>query len=403
MTLTENGPLRHVVFSQSVGVRRGDQVFVPGYHNGNLRAYGALVPGTVAVMPENRNLDLTIATPLDGSLEPVVLEGFTARDLLSRSLAYVRARKTIRKLIERAEFVQIQYPGALTLMAGRAAVAARKPFYVDMHGSLHDPPGVKVSRPLRARLARRLYYRPAAKRLAGSARLLIAVSPHLHQTFPVSDAPRVVAPCTLVEAEAIRRRDDACAGTHLDLFVATRMIESKGIHHLLQAMRILLDESCDVRLKVAGVGDYLPKLRQLAAELDLESNAEFLGGVPAGEPLWNLYRQADIVVLPSLGHYEGTPRMIIEAWAAGAPVIATAVGGIPAMVNDERDGLIVAPGDAAALAAAVKRVHEDSDLRRRLVANAYDRAATMTFDARLSILRRALEEHLPGLLLENNG
>lgn len=401
-TISWNTPLHHVIFSQSIAAQREGHVVVPGYHNGNLRAYGTLVPGTVVVLAEDHRLASSIAVPLDESLTPLILPGFTVRDVFRRSVAYGRARKIIRRVVQSAEFVQVQYPGSFAFIAGTAAIAANKPLYVDMHGSLHDPPGVKSRRPLRTRLARTLYYHRAAQRLAHSARLLIAVSPHLHKMFPDSSAPKVVAPCTLIEAEAIYERDSACTKPRIDLFVATRMIESKGIHHLLRAVKMLVDESRDVCLKLAGIGDYLSKLKQLAAELRLESRVEFLGGVPADEQLWELYRHADIVVLPSLGHYEGTPRMIIEAWAAGTPVIATRVGGIPATVNDQKDGLLIPPGDVSALVAAIKRMHEDSQLRRRLVENAYDRVRTMTFDARVSVLRSAFREHLPGLLLENN-
>ena len=90
--------------------------------------------------------------------------------------------------------------------------------------------------------------------------------------------------------------------------------------------------------------------------------------------------------------------MIIEAWAAGAPVIATTVGGIPSMVRHEQDGLLVPPADVAAIVAAIKRVRDDKPLRRNLVANGYASVRDLTYERRVHILRCTLQQHLPGLI-----
>jgi len=390
--------LHHVIFAQGTAVQRGEQVLVPGYVNGHLRAFGALVPGTFVVLPEDENLSEDLTVSLDASLRPILLSGFTTRNLLKRTLAYRKARRHIHAIVARSRFIQIQFPGSFGMMAGRAAMAMNRTIYLDMHGSLFDPPDAKTPRPLRTQLSRRFYYFPTAERLAKSAKLLVAVSEHLHRTFPPNNAPKVVAPCTLIEERDIYERYDTCTKTGIEIFIATRMIESKGIHVLLRALRRLQEQSVPVRLKVAGVGDYLEHLQELSRKLGLTDSVQFLGGIPAGERLWALYRGADMVVLPSLGHYEGTPRMIIEAWAAGAPVVATTVGGIPSMVRDGSDGLLVPPGEVDLLAGAIRRVVSDAGLRRELIANGYTRVRSMTFEARVEILRDAFVQHLGGLL-----
>ena len=395
-----SGPFHHLIFTQATGSVRDGKVYVASHWNGNLRAYGTLVPGTVVVLTEDNRRAAELAVPLDPTLRALLLRGFTTRNVVKRFLLYVRARSTIRRLVSQGSFVQIQHVSSFGFLGGMAAITHNKPFYVDMGGTLRDPPGVTTPRPLRSRLAR-IYYRHAERRLAGSARLLIAVNAHLHQTFPSSEAPKVIVSHSMIGQQDIYERYDACTHDDTTLFVATRLIESKGIQYLLKAMRSLTEQFGRVTLKIAGVGEYLAALRKLTADLSLESHVEFLGGITAGEQLWSQYRQADIVVLPSLGHYEGTPRMIIEAWAAGAPVIATTVGGIPTMVRHEEDGLLVPPRDAPALAAAIKRVYGEAELRQRLITHAYERVRTMTFEARVLILRRAFEEHLPGLLRED--
>ncbi|MBU0719289.1 MAG: glycosyltransferase [Planctomycetes bacterium] len=394
------GPFHQLIFTQTSGFWRDGQMHVAAYWNSTLRAHGVLVPGTTVVLTEDHSRESDVTVPLDPSLQPLLLRGFTTRNLLNRSLSYLRARSVVRRLVSQASFVLLEHVSSVAFLAGVAAIATRTPFYLEMGGSMSPPPGVVVRRPWRTRLAR-VYFRRVERRLAAHAKLLIAVSPHLHETFPQSNAPKVVSYHSLVNEEDIFVRDDSCAGREITLFVATRIIESKGIDDLIKALRRLRDEGRSVTLKIAGEGDYLPQLKKLAGELRLEPHVTFLGGIPAGRQLWSHYRAADIVVLPSRGHYEGTPRMIIEAWAAGAPVIATDVGGIPAMVNQEADGLLVPHADIEALTTAIKRVIDDTDLRRRLIIGGYARARTMTFEGRLRLLRRAFEQHLPGLLPES--
>lgn len=394
-----DGPLHHVMFAGGMAARRNGQVVVPSHWNGNLRAYGELIPGSVAVLPEDENLSAEVAVPLDASLTPVLLPGFSSRGLLSRSLAYHRARPLIRNLVRRAAFVQLQYKSSFSFLAGLAAVDYGKHLYLDMGGTMLEPAGAHTNvRTLRSHLAR-IYYRRAEKKLVRAADLIIAVSAHLHDTIPSTDVPKAVISHSMIEGESIYRRDTACTGDTLTIFLATRMIESKGIHHLLRVVKRLRAEGAALRLKVAGVGDYLQELRRLSVQLGLEEHVTFLGGIKGGgEELWSYFRRADLVVLPSLGHYEGTPRMILEAWAAGAPVVATTVGGIPALVTDRKDGLLVPPADEEALARAIREVYTDARLRAELVANAYQHIETMTYESRLPLLREIFQRYLPGLL-----
>ena len=342
--------------------------------------------------------------PLAPTLKPLLVPGFSTRSLLRRLQAYRRARRLIRQVVDRARFVQVQHVSAFGFIAGLAACGRGTPFYLDMGGSgaLRGFGPEALDQRWSAKTAR-AYCRRAEKKLAAGARLLIATSGHLHTTFPPSPAPKVVVSHSTVKRDCIFRRDNACSQRPLQLFVATRIIESKGIQHLIGAVKLLIDQAVDVHLKIAGVGDYLESLQRLTADLGLERQVEFLGGVQgASDELWALFRQADIAVLPSMGHYEGTPRMIIESWAAGAPVVAPTIGGIPSLVNDGDDGLLVLPGDAAALAVAIKRVCTDAALRTGLVTKAYRRVEAMTYEGRLPLLRSAFQEHLPGLLPEES-
>jgi glycosyltransferase involved in cell wall biosynthesis len=107
-------------------------------------------------------------------------------------------------------------------------------------------------------------------------------------------------------------------------------------------------------------------LERLAAELGVA--VTFLGFRPDGP---TLIGELDLLVIPSLS--EGTPLVLLEGAAAGVPVVATAVGGIPEQVSDGIEALLVPPGDDRALADACRRILADRAFGARLVAAAADR------------------------------
>jgi glycosyltransferase involved in cell wall biosynthesis len=145
---------------------------------------------------------------------------------------------------------------------------------------------------------------------------------------------------------------------------------AKGHTVLLKAVAQLLQRGFSVRLLIAGDGPLWADLNALASELRIEGHTEFLGMLPR-ERLLELLGGGgiDLVVLPSLdlggGIHEGIPVSLIEAMSFGIPVVSTATGGIPELLRDGA-GLMVAPGDVDALAAALARLLEDADWRLQL-------------------------------------
>ena len=104
-------------------------------------------------------------------------------------------------------------------------------------------------------------------------------------------------------------------------------------------------------------------LERRATELGLGERARFLGALGRDEVL-RLFRAADASVLSSA--WENFPHTLVEALAVGTPVVATAVGGVPEIVRDGENGLLVPAGDPAALAAALRRFLGDAELQARL-------------------------------------
>ena len=147
--------------------------------------------------------------------------------------------------------------------------------------------------------------------------------------------------------------------TRRALVFAGRLGPQKALGVALQA----LVDVPDVTLTVAGDGPDRPALEARAHQLGLDARVSFLGSVPR-EQVLRLFHAADASILPSA--WENFPHTIVEALAVGCPVIATAVGGVPEVVKDGENGLLVAPGDSAALAAAITRFFADEELRARL-------------------------------------
>ncbi|MBI3652050.1 MAG: glycosyltransferase family 4 protein [Acidobacteria bacterium] len=134
----------------------------------------------------------------------------------------------------------------------------------------------------------------------------------------------------------------------------------------LRAFALVQQQLPEARLIVAGDGSQRLKLHALAAELKLR-NTEFIGAV-APETMAGLYDLADIYVNSSV--VDNMPLSILEAFACGLAVVTTNAGGIPFVVENGRNGLVVESGDAQALAAGVLRLLENQDEADRLIMQA---------------------------------
>jgi glycosyltransferase involved in cell wall biosynthesis len=111
-----------------------------------------------------------------------------------------------------------------------------------------------------------------------------------------------------------------------------------------------------------GTGE-LNRLRNLAERLNITEQCQFLGPV-YGEEKKQIFMNSDIFLLPS--YAEGQPVTILEAMAAGLPIIASNVGAIPDVVQDGKNGLIIEPGDIPALTRAIDQLVGDASLRHQM-------------------------------------
>ena len=223
-------------------------------------------------------------------------------------------------------------------------------------------------------------YRPFLERFLDRVDLIVVSSPNLVKgsdfLAPRADKCRVVpfglpqeqlsvTPSIMRRAAELRASH---AGRHIVLFVG-RLVYYKGVDVLLRAMT-----SVDADLVLIGRGPFEADLRRLAADCGIAAHATFLEPQDIDE-LSAWYHAADVLCLPSVARSEAFGLVQIEAHAAGTPVVSTNLPtGVPFANLDGVTGLIVQPGDAHALAAALTRLLSDDELRLRLGRQAQNRA-----------------------------
>jgi glycosyltransferase involved in cell wall biosynthesis len=168
------------------------------------------------------------------------------------------------------------------------------------------------------------------------------------------------------------------------LFVG-RLVQGKGVEYLIAAM-----ERCsDQQLVVVGDGPERRNLEKLAVKM---ANVAFVGEVPS-DRVTEYFQRARMFVLPSLS--EGSPNVVLEAMAHGVPVIATAVGGIPDLVNHGETGFLTQPGNISEIVQYVRKLADDEPLRRRLGNNCLGAVRYSAWDQIIALYEAVLGETAP--------
>src|SRR5205823_5244559 len=198
---------------------------------------------------------------------------------------------------------------------------------------------------------------------------------------------------TSLAAPTVPRAERRSAAAPFTVLFVGRLVERKGVSHLVDAVSLLLPlPGADVRLVIVGDGPERARIEARIREKRLDGRVAVRGRVSDAE-LQAAYAAADAFVLPAVvdrrGDTEGLGVVLLEAMNHRVPVIASAIGGITDIVEDGVSGLLVPPGDATALAAALGRLARAPDLAAGLGEAGYRRLRErFSWDA---ITRRWLE------------
>lgn len=161
----------------------------------------------------------------------------------------------------------------------------------------------------------------------------------------------------------IPARTGAASASGLRLVFVGWLEPVKGLKHLFRAIAKLRETGLTVDLTICGIGTEEPLLRKLAQELGIDEGLDWRGWLAKADIAAAL-AAADALVLPSLS--EGLPNAVLEAHAAGIPVIATDVGGVREIVEDGVTGCLCPPADSGALAHCIRRLAVEPDIRRKM-------------------------------------
>jgi len=163
----------------------------------------------------------------------------------------------------------------------------------------------------------------------------------------------------------------------LQVFCAARLIERKGQHHLIQAVKQLSAQGVEVIVSLAGTGDSLEAYQDLAQELGVSDRIRFLGYIPR-EEIPRYYAAAHVFALPS--YNEGMALAALEAMAAGLPLVLTRTGGTDELVEDGVNGFTHDWGDINTLANHLGRLAQDRPLVRRMGEASRQRAVQFSWE-----------------------
>lgn len=168
-----------------------------------------------------------------------------------------------------------------------------------------------------------------------------------------------------VSGKDIRRQLEISVGRKVIVFVG-RLHPIKGLGYLVRAMKLVKERNKDAVLVMVGGGEEKGRLEKLAADLGLLEDIRFVDSV-ASEEVPRFLMASDVFVLPSMS--EGFPNVILEAMACGLPIVATRVGGLPEIIEDGKNGLLVEPGNPEQIAGSILQLLGDDRVREKISEN----------------------------------
>ncbi|OGF61551.1 MAG: hypothetical protein A2Y62_01875 [Candidatus Fischerbacteria bacterium RBG_13_37_8] len=230
------------------------------------------------------------------------------------------------------------------------------------------------------------------KIIVKGSQFAIVAGEKLYNKFNSYKTPIFAAvPAIKLKKEDVYYRHDAFLNETIYCLYVGGLMYRKGVFYLIQAMREIIDQNFSIILNIAGIGEQESEIRKMVEDLGIRNNVNFLGYIPNGPELYQIYRYSDVFILPSL--CEGFPKVLYESLAHGVPIITTPVGGIPYLMKHERNCLLIPVESSEDIAKAVIRLRNDEDLRKRLIRNGYETILKILENTTVSQVRELLKQY----------
>jgi glycosyltransferase involved in cell wall biosynthesis len=178
---------------------------------------------------------------------------------------------------------------------------------------------------------------------------------------------------------------------HTVLF-AGRLSENKGAQYLVQAMPAVLKQFPNAHLAIAGSGNYESELKKLVEQLKL-SEVVTMHGAVAHDGVLKLIYKADVVVVPS-AYPDNLPTICLEAISAGRPVIASNIGGLPEIIQDGKNGYLVKPNSASAIADKICELFSKKNSLQDMSVEAIKRSKPFQIKSHLKAIISMYQHHV---------
>jgi glycosyltransferase involved in cell wall biosynthesis len=305
--------------------------------------------------------------------------------------AMARSLRAFRRLLDDVDAVWLLGPHPLAIAFALLALARRRRLVLGVRQDM--PAHMRSRHPRRPDLRLATLALEGAWRLLARRRPLVAVGPDLARRYRADPVVPILIP--LVDEDEIVSLDQAFERRYDGQLVALsvgRVDPEKNPLLLSDVLKGLRERDPRWRLVVCGGGSMLDELEQRLRTDGLLEHAELRGYVPLEDGLRRLYRESQAFL--HVSWTEGVPQVLFEAFAAGLPVVATAVGGVPEVARDS--ALLVPPGDAGAAVDALERVAGDAALRRRLAESGLATLRRHSLDRECARVADALRGNGPG-------
>ncbi len=260
------------------------------------------------------------------------------------------------------------------------------PYFVELHGDMESAV-MAGNKPFLIKKTMSLLMLKCFKRMSSKARFALSIGPVLLEKYVKRNIPTYVTTNHLLMEEDYPNEVKAKEfGEVLNLLFVGHIHNRKGLTYLFEALNMLHSNGRKFVMRIAGSGELRPQLEIYAKEHGFIDNVAFLGQIKHGPALFDLYKQADIFILPSIAA-EGVPRVTHEAMAFGCPVIATDIGSVKWQLEGGA-GYVIKPCDSNAIFNAIIKMVEDDIFREEIIIRAYDKSRLFTLEKQSEGIRK---------------